>query len=305
MKYIKSLLFISCLFSAPFVQASEIAHLHSETTHIDFEAGLPPTLRATYKELQATFIKDEEDIQKVVNLCSLSNPEGLPSNPENWARNYITRLEKGNPYACLLFREGENTAPIAAVGLGRMTVTGYDPKFTDILDTYLEFGVIRPKQDALEAVQDKMEKLEIANLPAQPSQSSGEQSIPTIAPISEVSQNLQKKKIDYAQLEQVNNFGIQMIVPVIPLSLSSEKKDDILRMTFDISKTFKEKGHLLPIEGHVPHDVIALLHPEDSLIQNFENVGFKLIKKEGFYGYYDKRRVMLHNVLQSIFKRIS
>lgn len=289
MKYVKSLLFISCLFSAPFAQASEVPF---ETTHIDF--SIRPTLNATYKGLKATFIENEQDVQTVTNLCSLSNPEGLPSNPETWARNYITRLNKGNCYSCILIREGENTTPIAALGFGRMTVTGYDPKFTDILDTYLEFGVIRPKQKAIAEIQNKMENLEIANLSAQPSQSSGEQSIP---PISDLSQKVQKEKIDYSQLEQVNNFGIQMIVPVLPISLSSEKKDDILKMALDISQTFKEKGQVLPFEGHVPHDVIALLHPEDSLSQNFVNVGFNLLKKEGFYGYYDKPRVMLHKAL--------
>lgn len=211
----------------------------------------PPTLDVKTPSLSARFIEptDSEDIS---HLHSLSYPVGLPENPISWAGNHMTRRNGGNYYNCLMIMNKSDES-VAALGYGRMPVLNYEPRFTDILDTYQEFGVIKQKDLGGGYEKDNFER--------------------------------------------VDNFGIGFILPIIPTNLSEEVKKEIIQLGTEVFQEFKKREFLLPLEKTIPHDLIALLSPQDPLVEIFQKVGFELLKKDGFFGFYDSDRVMLHKVL--------
>lgn len=230
---------------------SNVNAMETEIT-LDREAEIPtirvqtPTLTARYIEL-----KDIEDITKIAKK---SYSEGLPSDPSKWASNLIDRRNGGNYYGCLMIETLENQ-PLAAIGFGRMPVLNYDPKFTDIIDTFLDFGVIE-----------------------------------RVDPINGQ---------DYAKenFKRVDNFGLGVMLPMVPTDLLEEQKKDILKLGTDVFQFLKNQEFELPLEKTKPHDLIGLFHPDDSIVEIFKAIGFNKIAKEGFFGFYDKSRVIVHKVL--------
>lgn len=218
-----------------------------QATEIEFV----PTINVKGPTLTAQYLK-EEDIDTIETLVEASYSEGLPNDPKEWARNLVKRRKAGNYFCCLIFKD-ENFTPIAAIGFGRMPALNYDSKFTDIIDTFIEFGVTRPK-------------------------------------------NLKDGYVK-ENIERVENRGIGMLLPIIPGDMSLILKQEIVKTATDVFQAFKDKKLELPIEKTLPHDLIVLLHPNDPLGNIFENVGYERIEKEGFFGFYDKQRVILHKVL--------
>lgn len=194
---------------------------------------------------------DDVTIAEIVSKCEFK--EGFPANPTTWAQNLITRQEKGNPYSGLVLEGPEGKGFLC---FGRMPTLDYDPKFTDIIETYLGFGITRlinPEE------QDKYAKSNIA---------------------------------------RVDNRGLGLILPILPESLGEESRREALKIGFSVFQFLKTKEFKLPIETTVPTHLIGLFHPDDSLVPLFESVGFQTLQKEGFSGYYDKPRVMVHRELQ-------
>jgi len=194
---------------------------------------------------------DDATIAEIASQCEFK--EGFPANPTTWAQNFITRQEKGNPYSGLVLESPEGKGFLC---FGRMPTLDYDPKFTDIIETYLSFGITRlinPEEE------DKYAKSNIA---------------------------------------RVDNRGLGLILPILPESLGEESRREALKIGFSVFQFLKTQGFTLPIETTVPARLIGLFHPDDALVPFFESVGFQTIKKEGFSGYYDKPRVMVHRELQ-------
>lgn len=219
---------------------------------LDRDAEIP-TIRVQTATFSARYI-EPTDIGSIVDLTSRSYPEGLPSDPSKWASNLIDRRNSGNYYGCFIVETSEEQ-PLAAVGFGRMPVLNYEPKFTDIMDTYLDFGII--------------ERVDPSRVQ------------------------------DYAKenFRRVSNLGLGVMLPIVPTHLPSEQKIDILKLGTDVFQFLKNEGQELPIEKTLPHDLIGLFSPQDPLVESFQSIGFNVIKKEGFFGFYDKERVMVHKVL--------
>ena len=195
---------------------------------------------------------DEVTIAEIVSNCNFK--EGFPANPTTWAQNLITRQEeKGNPYSGLVL---EGTTGKGFLCFGRMPTLDYDPKFTDIIKTYQDFGITRFIDPE---AQDKYEKSNIA---------------------------------------RVDNQGLGLILPVLPEFLGEELRKEALKIGVVAFQLLKNKGFTLPIETTTPTHLIGLFDPRDSLIPLFESVRFEILSKEGFFGYYDKLRVMAHLELQ-------
>lgn len=220
--------------------------------NLDREAAIP-TIHVQTSSLSARYIEpaDSEDIN---NIASQSYPEGLPADSVEWAKNLVKRRMGGNFYGGLMVNTLEND-PVAVIGFGRMPVLNYDAKHTDIIDTFLGFGVI--------------ERLDSG---------SGQ---------------------EYAKenFKRVDNFGVGVMLPMIPTQLTLKQKTDVLELGSSVFQFLKNQEQLLPLENTLPHDLIGLFSPQDPLLENFRSIGFNVIEKPGFFGFYDKNRVMVHRVL--------
>ncbi len=95
-------------------------------------------------------------------------------------------------------------------------------------------------------------------------------------------------------IARVDNNGLGFILPILPESLGEESRQEALKIGVEAFQLLKNNGHTLPVEKTVPTHLIGLFHPDDSLIPLLESVGFDIIRKEGFFGYYDKPRVIAH-----------
>lgn len=242
MKLFKTILVLAGMSLGTIVNATEITIDEKEI----------PTIKVGRGTHTARFI-ELSDIEEIGSISKEACPEGLPQDVAKWAENLINRRNGGNWYSCLTIKEKEEGKIVAFLGLGRMPALNYDPKFTDIIKTWMNFKVIQQIN-------------------------------------SEDGYNKDNFK-------RVENAGIAFILPIIPISLSTEDKNNIITMGTDVVEFFKSKNFLLPIEKTLPHDVITLLSSKDSLGKNFQEAGYELIEKEGFFGFYDKERIMLHKAL--------
>jgi hypothetical protein len=83
--------------------------------------------------------KDIPEINRLASECKFT--EGFPANPISWAENLVKRQNGGNSYSALILSEAGK--PVGVLGFGRMPVVNYEPKFVDIIETYVEFGVTK------------------------------------------------------------------------------------------------------------------------------------------------------------------
>lgn len=89
---------------------------------------------------------EKEDRDLLQSLPS-SQKSKFPQSIEKWFDNLLVR-QKTNPYSALIFFK--NSELVAVVGFGIMPHLGYDPKHRDIIDFYIEKGVIRRKSGSYE-----------------------------------------------------------------------------------------------------------------------------------------------------------
>lgn len=83
----------------------------------------------------------EKDIPEVSRLASeCKYTEGFPD-LNTWTGNLVKRQNGGNSYSALILSDAGK--PVGVLGLGRMPVVNYEPKFVDIIETYVEFGVTK------------------------------------------------------------------------------------------------------------------------------------------------------------------
>lgn len=244
MKLLNAILILGGLHFATHINAASI------TLDLDSDKDIS-TIYVTTSTHTARFI-EASDIDDIGRLCAASNPQGLPEDSAKWAENLIVRRNGGNYYSCLIVKDTADQT-VAALGLGRMPSLGYEPKFTDIIDTWMNFGVIGQKSPENGYAKDNFERLE--------------------------------------------NAGIATLLPIIPMSLTPEAQSEIIKLGAEVVQFFKDKNFVLPIEKTLPHDLITLLSPADLLCEKFKEVGFTLLEKEGYAGFYDKERVILHKVL--------
>jgi hypothetical protein len=226
---------------------SEVISMQTEEIKIDLD-GTKISGKSGSMTFRSIANGDEVAIAEIVSRCEFK--EGFPANPTTWAQNLITRQEeKGNPYSGLVLESPEGKGFLC---FGRMTTVDYDPKFTDIIETYLSFGIT------------KLIELETGD------------------------------KYAKSNIARVGNRGLGLILPILPESMGSGSRKEALKIGLDAFQFLKNKEFTLPIETTVPTHLIGLFHPEDSLIPLFESAGFDILRKEGFFGYYDKPRVMAH-----------
>lgn len=248
----------------PFVSIALLGNVNAMETKITIdEKAKIPTIHAKTDTLSARYI-EEGDIQDISTIAFASYPEGLPADVKKWASNLVDRRNGGNWYSCLVVNNLKNQ-PLAAIGYGRMPTSGYEPNekldissIIDIMDTYLDFGIIKKIN----------------------SSGSG-----------------QEQEYAKENFERIDNFGLGVMLPMVPTNLSEEQKIEILQLGTSVFQFLKDKEFVLPIEKTVPHDLIGLFHPDDSIVEIFKAIKFSEIKKKGFFGFYDKERVMVHKVL--------
>ena len=239
-KYLSSFLILCAFLCTKVVAMDSTPEIALEGTKISGRSGA-----IVFRSIASG---DDLTIANIASQCEFK--EGFPANPTTWAQNLITRQEeKGNPYSGLVLESPEGKGFLC---FGRMTTLDYDPKFTDIIKTYLSFGITRlinPEE------QDKYAKSNIA---------------------------------------RVDNRGLGFILPILPEGLGKENRKEALKIGLSVFQFLKDNQFILPIETTVPTDLMGLFHPDDSLVSLFESVGFEILHKEGFFGYYDKPRVMVH-----------
>lgn len=100
--------------------------------------------------------------------------------------------------------------------------------------------------------------------------------------------------LDEANLERIENRGVGVILPMLPLALSAQYKLCVLKQAKALFESFATEGKTLPIEKTQPHQLIGLFHPDDTLIPLMLEAGFTLTIKEGFDAFYNKNRIMVH-----------
>lgn len=100
--------------------------------------------------------------------------------------------------------------------------------------------------------------------------------------------------LDQENLERIENRGVGVILPMLPLGLSAEYKLCVLKQAKALFETFATDGKTLPIENTQPHQLIGLFHPDDTLVPLMGEAGFTLTIKEGFKEFYNKPRVVVH-----------
>lgn len=95
---------------------------------------------------------------------------------------------------------------------------------------------------------------------------------------------------------RVDNNGLGFVLPILPATLDEEIKTEALSLALSTYLFLKEKAPL-PIEKTNPIYLIGLFYPENPIVENFQKIGFSLLEKDGFYGYYDCERVMVYHKL--------
>lgn len=136
MKLLKTVLILVSMHFTTQINAAE-----STKVLVDHDKEIP-TIHVTTPTHTARFI-EPNDIEEIDRLCRASYPEGLPDDSSKWAANLIDRRNNKNYYNCLVVSKADQI--VAALGLGRMPALNYDPAFTDIIDTWLDFGVVKKK----------------------------------------------------------------------------------------------------------------------------------------------------------------
>lgn len=98
-------------------------------------------------------------------------------------------------------------------------------------------------------------------------------------------------------LERIENRGLGVILPMLPLELSAQYKLCVLGKAKELFQTLANEGSTLPIENTKPHQLIGLFHPDDPLVSLMTEAGFTATSKEGFEKFYNKPRIILHMTL--------
>lgn len=155
MKLLKTILVLAGIHFANHVNA-----LESTKILVDPDKEIP-TVQVTTPNYTARFI-ELGDVEEIGHLCSISYPEGLPEDSGKWAENMITRRKNNNYYNCLVVSKADQI--VAALGLGRMPVLLYDPAFTDIIDTWLDFSVVKKKDPTNGYEKDNFERCDNAGI---------------------------------------------------------------------------------------------------------------------------------------------
>ena len=217
-------------------------------------------LVGNYYQLYFRSIKEGDDkiIETLVSSCDYK--ERLPTNPIPWAQNLISRQEDGNPYSGLMLEI--ESQPVGFLCLGMMPAAGDYPGYkikehAEILQTYLDFGAIREKQNPIENPTYSREKYEAVDdcgigflLPILPSTLDGE-----------IITNALK----------------------IGISAFQKLKENSIRL---------HKEHTIPgcVIGLFHPD-------DDPLMPHLRAAGFDILEKEGFKEYYKKPYSMAYNSL--------
>ena len=155
MKLLKTALILIGMHFATQINAAEFTKVL-----VDHDKEIP-TVHVTTPNYTARFI-EPNDIEEIGRLCSASYPEGLPEDSGKWAENMIARRNNKNYYNCLVVSKADQI--VAAVGLGRMPVLNYDPAFTDIIDTWLDFSVVKKKDPTSGYEKDNFERCDNAGI---------------------------------------------------------------------------------------------------------------------------------------------
>lgn len=196
-----------------------------------------------------------DDLEYVQNLPERVQARLGHSDPEKWFSNLLLRQES-NPYSALIFFDKQGK-PQALMGFGIMPHLGYDPKFTDIIDFFLERGVIRRK-----------------------------------AKEGEASRSYKKE-----DLEQVENYGIGYMLPLIFEGVAEGVQKEIVQVATDVFISFKTQGWPLPRNACVPKFVMSLLKTDGQdaeIRKSYLDCGFTAVQKPGFKEFYHDDRVALY-----------
>ena len=142
MKYIIRLFLGIIIFTLPTLGA-EMSYAKENDKGLSIQL-VDNIVTGTSKSFTFKTVQDDgiEVMKTLYSGCMFK--KDLPEDIEKWTNNLITRKNNGNLYSLVIAYQ--NDTPCAALGLGRMPVVGYEPeKHTDIIQTYLDLGVIRLK----------------------------------------------------------------------------------------------------------------------------------------------------------------
>tara|TARA_A100000171_G_scaffold24514_1_gene22769 strand:- start:1132 stop:1971 length:840 start_codon:yes stop_codon:yes gene_type:complete len=201
----------------------------------------------------------EED-RATLEMLPASTKARFSNGVEGWFENLLVR-QKSNPYTALIFFSPDDQ-PVAIVGFGIMPHLGYGSEHKDIIDFWMRKGIIRRKENSDEASYEKEE------------------------------------------FEQIGNFGIGMMLPLLFEGASDEAIKDAIQGATDAFAMLYMKGCLLPRGGRSPKFVMSLLKTEPApgddsdeysvLKDAYQQAGFQEERREGFKGFYNDGRVLMH-----------